>query len=109
VLVNVHTPADTTKDESMTDTLPEASPATVKAVRNGPLQVKGAFRLLGPNGEEYDLQGQRIVLLCRCGRSSNQPFCDSSHVRDGFTSNDRPNACKELDEDAAAGLGAGGT
>ena len=85
----------------MTDVLPEARPTTVKAVRNGPLQLKGAFRLLDPNGEEYDLEGQRIVLLCRCGKSSNQPFCDSSHVREGFTSNDQLPACKGLDEGAA--------
>jgi CDGSH-type Zn-finger protein len=85
----------------MTDAPLEARPATVKAVRNGPLQLKGTFRLLDPNGEEYDLEGQRIVLLCRCGRSSNQPFCDSSHVREGFTSNDRPTACKDVDEGAA--------
>ena len=84
---------------------PTARPTTVKAVRNGPLQLKGTFRLLDPNGEEYDLEGQRIVLLCRCGRSSNQPFCDSSHVRNGFTSEDRP-TCEspevEPDDEGAA-------
>ena len=85
----------------MTDAQPDARPTTVKAVRNGPLQLKGEFRLLDPNGEEYDLEGQRIVLLCRCGKSSSQPFCDSSHVREGFTSNDRLPACKALDEGAA--------
>ena len=76
----------------MTDTAPAPAPrpTTVKAVRNGPLQLKGTFRLLDPNGEEYDLDGQRIVLLCRCGKSTNQTFCDSSHVRTGFTSDDPP-------------------
>jgi CDGSH-type Zn-finger protein len=81
----------------MTEYTPSPRPTTVKAVRNGPLQLKGTFRLLDPNGEEYDLEGQRIVLLCRCGKSKNQPFCDSSHVRDGFVSQDQPTAC---DEDA---------
>lgn len=78
----------------MTDTTstpaPAPRPTIVKAVRNGPLQVKGAIRLLDPDGEEYDLDGQRIVLLCRCGKSKNQPFCDSSHVRTGFTTEDQP-------------------
>ena len=64
----------------MTDSpQPAPRPTTVKAVRNGPLQLKGTFRLLDPDGEEYDLAGQRIVLLCRCGHSKNKPFCDSSH------------------------------
>jgi CDGSH-type Zn-finger protein len=82
----------------MTDSTPSPRPTTVKAVRNGPLQLKGTFRLLDPNGEEYDLEGQRIVLLCRCGQSRNQPFCDSSHVRSGFTSQDQPPVCEQPDE-----------
>jgi CDGSH-type Zn-finger protein len=86
----------------MTGNLPAAAPrpVTVKAVRNGPLQVKGTFRLLDPDGQEYDLQGQRILLLCRCGRSKNQPFCDSSHIQNGFATQDQP-ACGEGDEGAA--------
>lgn len=78
---------------------PALRPTSVKAVRNGPLQLKGAFRVLDPDGEEYDLDGQRIVLLCRCGQSRNQPFCDSSHVRSGFTSHDQPTACDESESD----------
>ena len=80
---------------------PSARPTTVKAVRNGPLQVKGTFRLLDPDGEEYDLAGQRIVLLCRCGRSANQPFCDSSHKRTQWVSQDQPTACQDADGGAA--------
>jgi CDGSH-type Zn-finger protein len=72
----------------------------VKAVKNGPLQVKGSFKLLAPDGQEYDLAGQRIVLLCRCGKSKNQPFCDSSHTRNGFVSDDQP-PCVDSDEGAA--------
>jgi CDGSH-type Zn-finger protein len=75
-------------------------PTTIKAVRNGPLQLKGAFRLLDHTGDEYDLEGQRIVLLCRCGRSGNQPFCDSSHTRNGFESHDRPTRCAAADQEA---------
>ncbi len=87
---------------SETPQQPSARPATVKAVRNGPLQVKGTFRLLDPNGEEYDLEGQRIVLLCRCGNSKNQPFCDSSHTRNGFTSANRPTVCQTSDGEGVA-------
>jgi CDGSH-type Zn-finger protein len=76
-------------------------PASVKAVRNGPLQLKGTFRLLDPDGDEYDLEGQRIVLLCRCGRSKDQPFCDSTHSRVGFVTDDR-GACAPSDDEGAA-------
>lgn len=81
---------------------PPGRPTTVKAVRNGPLQLKGTFRLLDPDGDEYNLEGQRIVLLCRCGQSQNQPFCDSTHTRNGFTSKDRPTVCEASDDEGAA-------
>ena len=92
----------------MTESAPSPAPrpVSVKAVNNGPLQIKGTFRLLDPSGEEYDLAGQRIVLLCRCGQSKNQPFCDSSHVRTGFTSHDQPPACGEPDAEESDGEGA---
>ena len=87
----------------MTDSAsaPAPRPTVVKAVRNGPLQLKGTFLLLNPDGEEYDLQGQRIVLLCRCGHSANQPFCDSSHTRTGWASQDQPTLCPKSDDGAA--------
>ena len=85
---------------------PTPRPTTVKAVRNGPLQLKGTFRLLDPDGEEYDLEGQRIVLLCRCGHSKNQPFCDSAHTRNGFVTNDQSPCNRADDEDAAGDEGA---
>ena len=86
----------------MTDPLQRPPrPTSVKAVRNGPLQLKGTFKLLDPDGEEYDLDGQRIVLLCRCGRSKNQPFCDSTHTREGFVTDDRA-ACDPSDNEGVA-------
>jgi CDGSH-type Zn-finger protein len=87
---------------SETSQPPITRPTTVKAVRNGPLQLKGTFRLLDPIGEEYDLEGQRIVLLCRCGNSKNQPFCDSSHARNGFITADQPPVCEASDDEGVA-------
>jgi CDGSH-type Zn-finger protein len=48
----------------------------------------------GPRGDLVDARGERPdgedeVLLCRCGRSSNKPFCDFTHARVGFTSEKR--------------------
>lgn len=55
-------------------------PAAVKirTVKNGPLLVEGPARLFDQDGQllkEYD----RFV-LCRCGETKNQPFCDGSHI-----------------------------
>jgi len=38
---------------------------------------------LGPY--QVQLQAGRTYLWCRCGRSSNQPFCDGSHEGSAFT------------------------
>lgn len=44
----------------------------------GPLYVKGKIKVVGANGKEYFLRNR--MTLCRCGESSNMPFCDSSHL-----------------------------
>ncbi len=44
----------------------------------GPLWVKGGIKIEGSDGEEYETRNR--VTLCRCGQSSNMPFCDSSHL-----------------------------
>ena len=52
----------------------------------GPLWVKGGIPIEGADGQEYELRNR--MTLCRCGESSNLPFCDTSHLRcphmDGF-------------------------
>lgn len=51
---------------------------------NGPLLVKGAFELKDPDGNPIDLAGKSVVALCRCGGSTNKPFCDGTHSKIGF-------------------------
>ena len=46
--------------------------------RDGPLLVRGPFRLQDQDGEEIEV-GRRTVALCRCGKSRTRPFCDGSH------------------------------
>jgi CDGSH-type Zn-finger protein len=46
---------------------------------NGSLKVEGDFEIVDVSGKNYGLLGRTIVSLCRCGRSSNKPFCDGSH------------------------------
>jgi CDGSH-type Zn-finger protein len=50
---------------------------------SGPLWVRGGIPVVGENGRPYEVRNR--VTLCRCGASSNKPFCDGSHVSIGFT------------------------
>ncbi len=49
---------------------------------SGPLWVKGGIPINGPDGTKYEQRNR--VNLCRCGASSNKPFCDGTHVRIRF-------------------------
>ena len=66
--------------DGITETPPETNSVTV--TRNGPLYVHGDIELRTPDGETV-LRDTRIA-LCRCGKSSNNPFCDDSHIAQRF-------------------------
>jgi len=51
---------------------------TITPYRDGPLVVRGGFRLVDQEGNEIEA-GRNTVALCRCGRSRIRPFCDGSH------------------------------
>ncbi len=53
-------------------------PVTITPYRDGPLLVRGPFVLRDQDGGEIDV-GREVVALCRCGKSRQAPFCDSSH------------------------------
>jgi len=57
--------------------------AEFKVFKNGPLQVSGDFELFSSSGEIITRQSP--VFLCRCGMSSDKPFCDGSHKSSGFS------------------------
>ena len=46
--------------------------------RDGPLLVRGPFRLVDQEGNEIELS-RETVALCRCGKSRTRPFCDGTH------------------------------
>jgi CDGSH-type Zn-finger protein len=55
--------------------------ATTVYVRpNGPYIFTGDFALKARAAPHDDAS----VVLCRCGQSSNQPYCDGTHTRIGF-------------------------
>ncbi len=59
----------------------EKNIAQFKVIKNGPLQVSGNFTLSDSEGKLITRQGP--LFLCRCGKSSDKPFCDGSHKKQG--------------------------
>jgi len=59
-----------------------ADGTTIEVVKNGPYRVSGACRVRNSRGEDVPARGR--FALCRCGSSSNKPFCDGTHARIGF-------------------------
>ncbi len=56
---------------------------TVTAYRDGPLVIRGAATISGPDGTEIRPRRDPVA-LCRCGRSRIKPFCDGTHKLIGF-------------------------
>lgn len=52
---------------------------------NGPLEIKGNMQIIDAKGDV--ISQDSTAYLCRCGGSSNKPFCDGTHNRIGFTAN----------------------
>jgi CDGSH-type Zn-finger protein len=44
---------------------------------DGPIWVRGGIPVYSNEGMLYEIRNR--VTLCRCGKSTNKPFCDSSH------------------------------
>ncbi len=47
----------------------------IVALRNGPILV--------------EIGGKTVAALCRCGGSSNKPYCDGTHARIGFRAEEK--------------------
>jgi CDGSH-type Zn-finger protein/uncharacterized Fe-S cluster protein YjdI len=56
----------------------------VTPLADGPLQVAGNLEICSGTGRT--LSRIENARLCRCGGSSNKPFCDGTHARIGFRS-----------------------
>lgn len=57
--------------------------AVIEIMEDGPFIVKGLENFYDSKGEELDAGD--TVALCRCGFSSNKPFCDGTHKKKGFS------------------------
>ncbi len=61
----------------VTESKPEINPAP-----NGPYIVKG---LVSFSSQKGPIETEETIALCRCGKSSNKPYCDGAHVTTGFS------------------------
>src|SRR5437868_1065403 len=57
-------------------------PFELRASADGPLLISGGVRVLAADGTVL-YEGEKAA-LCRCGGSSNKPFCDGTHKTNGF-------------------------
>jgi CDGSH iron-sulfur domain-containing protein 3 len=55
------------------------SQAIVEVIEHGPLKISGNILINDMKRGIEDFQQE--VWLCRCGRSQNKPYCDSSHKK----------------------------
>ena len=60
------------------------SEVTIAVRENGPLKITGPVTIVDVDGVPFELPPGSAVALCRCGRSSNKPFCDATHRQIGF-------------------------
>ncbi len=69
-------------------------PVRITLKPNGPLRVEGlpsletSVSLIDVDGTTFDLTGKPAISLCRCGASTNKPFCDGTHSKIGFQAAD---------------------
>jgi CDGSH-type Zn-finger protein len=50
--------------------------------RDGPLWIRGGVPVYSFDGKLYEVRNR--MTLCRCGKSTNKPFCDSSHYPEEY-------------------------
>ncbi|MFZ1292046.1 MAG: CDGSH iron-sulfur domain-containing protein [Melioribacteraceae bacterium] len=54
----------------------------ITVMQNGPLMIEGNFSVNKSTGEV--IKEAEKIFLCRCGQSSNKPFCDGTHKKIDF-------------------------
>jgi CDGSH-type Zn-finger protein len=53
---------------------------------SGPIWLKGGIPVESADGTTYEVRNRQT--LCRCGKSQNKPFCDSTHLDVKFNDGD---------------------
>ena len=58
---------------------------SVKIKDNGHYVISGDVTNVDDEGKKLSWTGSAVA-LCRCGESTNKPFCDGTHNKAGFSS-----------------------
>jgi CDGSH-type Zn-finger protein len=61
---------------------PDEKDPSIEVSKNGPYIVRDLIRLRNSKG--VHIETSSTVILCRCGKSGNKPFCDGTHASVGF-------------------------
>jgi uncharacterized Fe-S cluster protein YjdI len=73
---------DIEKEDGMAKASSEYEQKTeIKIMEDGPLIIKGNFKIIGTDGKE--MKQMKVASICRCGQSGNKPFCDGTHKKTG--------------------------
>jgi uncharacterized Fe-S cluster protein YjdI len=54
----------------------------IQVLKDGPVLVHGVCEVTNSDGSVEQKEG--VTALCRCGASSNKPYCDGTHNSNGF-------------------------
>ena len=65
--------------KKMEDKKGNKSHAIIEVIDSGPLRITGNFILKDLQRDKESIPDE--IYLCRCGRSSNKPYCDESHKK----------------------------
>jgi uncharacterized Fe-S cluster protein YjdI len=64
------------------DKTAQAMETRVEVLENGPLLVYGTLKVTHKDGTSETKN--KTTAFCRCGASSNKPYCDGAHVKSDF-------------------------
>ena len=68
--------------EAAIEAEPSKDIARVEVKPNGPLLFHGNCIVIDNQGNESIKEN--VTAFCRCGHSTNKPYCDGSHRKEGF-------------------------
>lgn len=71
------------RDDKDEDLERRDGPLEVSIREGGPMTLTGQFEIIGSDGRRVARMTK--ATLCRCGASSDKPFCDGSHRKLGWT------------------------